>query len=390
MDGPAPYAAGWIPADGWFMTARTTMAALALLSLTACAPPDEGGGEGEGSAQQPVHEATLVEFVTLDTTTFVEQIELVGETGPLREATVASELPGRIVELELVEGERVEQGDRVLRVDTATAQAQVDQLRAELRQVESDLDRARRLVERGLGTDATVEQLETQVVVLDESIRQVEISTRQARTSAPISGIVVETFAEQGEYTSPGVPIARIIDVDTIVVTVGLPERDISFVEEGMSVDVLIEATGEHHTGTLAEIGVEANRLNRTFPLEVHLDNADGRLRSGMRARVILEKQRYDSVVLIPRDTILQAIGGDEVFVLDGESAGTRSVTLGPGRGGYSVVTDGLAAGDRLVVRGHRSLVNSEEVRPIDVGACCAEQYDTFMNGSPADADQPR
>lgn len=370
------------------MTARTMMAAMVLLSTTACTPPGDDAVE-EGSAQEAAHEPTLVEYVTLDTTTFVEQIELVGETGPLREAIVASELPGRIVELDLEEGERVEEGARVMRVDTATAQAQVDQLRAELRQVESDLDRAERLAERGLGTQATVEQLETQVTVLEESIRQVEISTRQARTSAPIGGIVVETFAEQGEYTSPGAPIARIIDVDTIVVTVGLPERDIGYVEEGMEVDVLIEATGERLVGTLAEIGVEANRLNRTFPLEVHLDNTSERLRSGMRARVVLQKERFDDVVLIPRGTVLQAIGGDEVFVLDGEQAATRAVTLGPGRGGYSVVTDGLSSGDRLVVRGHRSLVNGEEVNAIDEGSCCATQYDAYLNG-PSDAPSER
>ncbi len=348
---------------------------LAAVAAVACAPEagatiaESTDGSGDGALAR-----TLVETVTLESTDFVETIRLSGETAPVRHAWVAPELAGRIVRLELDEGDTVAAGQTVLRVDTALAAAERAQLDTRVEALGRDIDRAERLIERGLGTVAELEQLQTERRIVLQSIDQLDVNLRHARTAAPIDGVVVEKLAEVGEFASPGVPVARIVDLSTAVVRVGLPEREIAFVEEGMAVSVRIEATGEERSGVLAEIGIEAQPASRTFPLEIHLDNADGALRAGMRASASIPKRDLRGVIVIPRDAVLQGIDGQEVFVESAGVAELRRVEVGPGRGRFSVVSSGLAAGDELVVRGHRLLVQGEDVRTAPLGGCCATQ----------------
>lgn len=360
--------------------------ALLCVAFVACAPPSDDS-VGDGSGEPAEDERPIVEAVTLDTTSFDEFIELVGETSAIRAASVTPATPGRILSLDLTEGEPVEEGTTVLRVDASVDAAQVDQLRAQLRAIETDIERAERLVSRGIGTRAELETLEAQRDVLEQSVRQVRTGIGLSTTRAPISGIVVDTYAEPGEYASPGQPVARILDLDTIVVEVGLPERDIVHVHEGMDVDVHVLATDQWRRGTLERIGEEANRSNRRFPLEVHVDNTDSDLRAGMRARVVIPRASYDGVVVVPRDAVLQGLDGEEVFVVaTDDEAGTvaerRRLHTRADRAGYVLVHDGVSAGEQLIVRGHRGVVNAEPIRVIDSGACCDERFTRQVAGT--------
>lgn len=368
-------------------TAPLVFVAMTVVVFAACSSPEEAPPE-EAAAPEEVA-AALVETVTLERAPFREELQLTGETEPIRSAVLSSQIPGRIVALDVEEGERVEEGARVLRVDTATAVAQRAQLETQAAAIERDITRAEQLYERGIGTVHDIEQMQTNRDLVADQIDALDVSIYQGRMRSPIGGIVVEKLAEVGEYANPGVPLARIVDTSTIVVKVGLPEREIAHVHEGMEVAVTILATGEEYTGTLARIGVEAHPASRTFPLEIHIDNGSGTLRSGMRAQARLVKRDLSDALVIPRDAILQGIDGPEVLVDDGGVAGLRSVVLGPGRGGFVVIESGLDTGDVLVVRGHRLLVQGEAIRTVDLGTCCGAQLDRFLNGGPAALELP-
>jgi membrane fusion protein (multidrug efflux system) len=363
---------------------RSTVCLLPFLTLAfaACsdpAAPDNTDPAEASAAPARVVEPTLIETMVLVPAMFSESIELVGETEPLREANLSAEMPGRIVRMDVIEGQEVTAGQTVLRLDTSIQSASIGQIEAQLRQVEADIERNQRLVERGIGTASTVEQLETQRDVLQENIAQIRTGVRQGTTASPITGLVVDTMAEEGEYASPGQPLARIIDISSLIVRVGLPEREITYVAEGMPITVRIEATGEVLQGRLTRISAEANRSSRTFPLEITNDNASRRLRAGMRASVIISKREIAAALVVPRDAILQGISSPEAYVYDGSGVEVRELSLGPGRGGFVVVESGLTAGDAMVVRGHRGLVPGESVRANPLGECCAEQFAAFL-----------
>lgn len=370
------------------ISARLCFVLSAALFVLACgnSEPDAPEGAGAAPAAPAPHEPALVEVVTLETADFEERITLTGETAPIRTAVIASQIPGRIVALDVTEGEAVRAGAGVLRVDTAPSVAQRAQLTTQIAALERDIARAQLLVERGIGTLTEAERLATQRDLARDQLAALDVSISQGRMSAPISGIVTQKLAEVGEYANPGAPLARIVDVSTLVVWVGLPERELASVREGMPVDVSVTATGAHVVGTLHRIGVEGDVASRTFPLEIHIDNSDGALRAGMRCSVELDKRRFPSAVIIPRDAILQGIEGPEVLVHAAGVAERRQITVGPGRGSLTVVLDGLSAGDSLIVRGHRLLVPGEAIRVAELGNCCARQLGGYLDPAAGDA----
>jgi membrane fusion protein, multidrug efflux system len=374
-------------------------------------PPTASSSAGKPSGDKPADKPAektaeadarraLVETIKLEKVSLREVLRLQGETESLRAANLSPLLPGQLLYMPLEEGDEIiapdsltpaqvealrAQGkqvflttDVVLRTDVRGQRAQQQQLRAQREQARRDADRTRKLIEKGLGTDANLEQLVTQQQVMKASMDQLQVSIDQAEVKAPISGVVVDKFLEPMEMGSPGVPVVRLIDVSTIVVKVGLPERFIGLAREGMTLPVVIEATGEVYQASLKRIGVQANVKNRTFPLEFHIPNQDRSLRAGMRATVQLDKALLRDVIAIPRDAILPAIGGNEVMIAHDGVAVAKRVTLGAGFRDYIVVTDGLNANDALIVRGHRALVQGEPIEVTSGGVCCSDALASF------------
>ena len=351
----------------------TLICFFSVLVFVACKSPEESGGEGTGDGTGASAEV-FVETVTLNSTDFREVIELTGETEAIRMAGVSPQMPGQITHFEIEVGDEVTEGDTVLRVDTRAQRSQVGGLEVQVRQLEADIERTQRLIDQGLANEMTLEQLTTQRDALLEGINSIDVAVGLGRTRAPISGVVIETLAEEGEFGAPGFPVARIADMSTIVVRVGLPERDIRYVREGMAVDVNFEALDVNRPGIVHRIGLEANPGNRTFPVEVHVENTLRDLRIGLRATATLTKRELHEVVVIPRDVLIRAVDGQEVFVVEDGIARSRPVQLGPGRGRHVVALSGLAPGDQLVTRGQRGLLDGRPVTATATGDCCREQ----------------
>lgn len=237
------------------------LAACSLLVFTsACAP-----------AEEPVEEerddqGVLVEAVRLNATDFIEFIELIGVTEPIRAATLAPEVAGRIVRYNLEAGATVEEGDLLMQVDTSQQGAQSAQIQAQIDQLDRDIERTRRLLDRGLATQAELDQLQSQRDANYQSLRSVRIGVGNARLRAPFSGTIVSESAEIGEYANPGQAVGRLADISAIKVMVNVPEREISAVSEGATAFVDIPALNRTVAGEVQRVTTGPTRA--TAPLK--------------------------------------------------------------------------------------------------------------------------
>lgn len=349
---------------------------LSALTFVAC-------GSEEESAVEEVDAKPLasvpVETVKVESTSFVDQVVLRGTTRPVRRAEVSALMSGRIQGLKLVEGARVDEGDVAFQVDARTEKAQRNQERNRLRYLESELSRTRKLLKRGLSSEQDVKRLEQDVRSLRDGLHVRGSSLRDSVSRVPIQGVVDEVLLEPGEFVSMGQTVAKILDTSTLKIEVGLRERDIREVKEGREVRVRFEALDEVRTGRIVRIGQEADTRDRTFPMEVEVGNADGFLRAGMRANVVLSKGGQEAVTVIPRSAVLPGVLSQEVMVVEGGSARAKKVKLGRGAGPFVMVKEGLTAGDELVIRGHRTLLPGAKVEVVSQEACCAEPLRDFL-----------
>lgn len=338
------------------------IALLALLAAAGC-QPDESQATSEPGQER---ERARVEVSPLQTESFDSTAILTGTTEPNDIVRVAAEMPGRVLSVGFEEGEDIEKGTTMIRVDARTDRAMLGQYRVQKEQASRDVARTRDLFSRGLATQADVERAETALKMANASVRMAQTGVGKSSVSAPITGVIDTSHVEPGEYVNPGAPIATIVNYDLLLVRVPLPESMLLTARPGAEVKVDFPALKRSAKGKIRRVGVQANEGTRTFPMLIEVTNTDRTLRPGLRANVTLVTQRHPDAVLIPRDAIIEGLHERYVFVLDGDKAKRVVVTLGDGAGDKVQALTGLEAGDKLITVGHRELADGDAVNVLE------------------------
>lgn len=363
---------------------RTTLTLLALVPLLAT-----GCEKADGAANIEATAAlTTVEVVELETVDFHGESVLTGQTEASHTVTVSAEHPGRILSTNFEEGSEVIKGQWLARIDAQTDRTRIGQLQVALAQTKRDRDRTRSLLDKGLATPADLERIELAVQSSEYNLKMTRQGVGKATAQSPIDGTVDRVHLEAGEYAMPGAPIATIVDYATIIVRAGLPESDLPYAKDGLAVKVHLIALDTVVDGVIKRVGIEANPRNRTFPLQVEVDNADRTIRPGMRAEVVLPTVHVPNAVMVPRTAVMSKLDHREVAVLEDHTIARRAVEIGPGSGDLVLVTKGLSSGDKLVVVGQRLVSSGEKVRVTSTAKCCRQKF-KVQEAEPVEAPSP-
>lgn len=369
------------------------------LLLVACGePPADNAAAGEAKAAAKADDPVIripVEVDAVERRAFSRGITLAGTVEASRTAAVSAELGGRLLSLDADEGDHVEAGKTLARIDggsirvqLAQAEANVKLADAQLGLASTQLKRTRRLVKGKVLDESKLDQAlygERQARaakrVAEAGADVVRDQLRKAKLHAPISGTVVRRAAEPGELVSPGMPLLQIADFDTVKVVLDVPEQHIARVRVGSEVRLQVGAlagltdTNRRLVGAVSHVPMMAHGGSRTYPVEVSIPNPDGALRGGMLARASLTLETLEDVVVVPLDALVDEPGqgtrppATVVFVVDG--AGSEGIAkrvpvqTGASQGDEVVVTAGLQGGERLIVVGQRRVVDGDLVEVV-------------------------
>ncbi len=212
-------------------------------------------------------------------------MELYGQSRANREVALKAETVGTVSQIFVTEGARVKQGQTVCRQDLNARQAQVDQAKANLRAIETDLNAARTLAEKGFQSATRVTAFEAQLDGARAALKQAEIEADNINIRAPFSGIWERQDAQIGDYLSPGMSCGLLVDLSPLKVDAQLTETQIGRIAKGSSATIEL-ATGQTLTGKVAFIEAKADPATRTFRTEIQVPNSDYALKAGVTATV--------------------------------------------------------------------------------------------------------
>jgi len=351
---------------------RKLAGATLLLVVAACNGQAEGGTT-QGVGGEPAF-ARVINVVVQELTPapFIEEIGLTGTVEAARDVTVAAEESGVIRELLVPKGATVRQGQPIVRLDDRLLVPEVERARAEATLARQSWERRKRLYEEDqVGSELAYlearllsEQAAAQLAVLEERLSRKTLL-------APFSGILEDRYVEVGSMVAPGAPVVRIIDVNPVKVTAGVPERYATDVRPGSSVRVGFDVLeGQTFDGIIAFVGAAVNPRNRTFPVEFSIPNPGGMVKPEMVANVSLVRRVVEEALVVPQEAVVRVSDGYAVFVFREDAAGgvveSRSVTLGPSQRNQVVIASGLSAGDRIVVVGQTQVANGDRARVVE------------------------
>jgi RND family efflux transporter MFP subunit len=342
------------------------------LSAVGCGPST--GGADEGAPGEFVR-VINVETRTLQPERFVEEIRLTSVAMANQDVYLAAEESGVIREIYVDRGSRVAQGDSIVKIDDRVLAAQVAQARAAADLAAQTWERRRRLWEDDrVGSE--IAYLEARFQAQQSAASLAGLEERLARTviRAPFAGVLDERLVDVGAMVSPGTPVARLVDLDPIKVFAGVPERYASDIRVGEMATLEFEMLDSApRTARIRYVGATVNAENRTFLIEVSLPNPNGIVKPQMVANMAVTRTTVDDAIVVPQDALIRVESGYVVYVAVERNGATvaeaRDVLLGAARRNLVVIRDGVHAGERLIVVGHKEVEDGDRISVVGEGA---------------------
>ncbi len=319
-----------------------------------------GACEGESARSQVPEKAVGAVAVTVRTVepeTLEDVFVLPGETEAYQDVRLAADLNGLVEWIGPEEGDEVQAGDLLAKIDVSALKAALESAEASFRLADRRYERRKGLFERGVTAREELDQSMTERAQALSFLRQSRVEYERGFIRSPINGLVNRLYVDEGEYVDRGNPVADVVNVVKIKITVSVPERDISFLKVGQEAFVTVDALpGRSLVGTVEFVSFKADAVTRTFPVRVVLFNQGRDIRPGMIVRVAFLRRVIPGALVVPLAAVVDKGGERLVFVEKNGAAEARTVEIGVIRRDRVQITGGLFPGDRLIVTGQNSV----------------------------------
>lgn len=402
------------------MLKKVALGLMVSLMLIGCSQGDRqqarsGGGGGGGRPGQDGK--VVVDVAVAQPGQDANARTYTGSTAPVRQVSLRSQTEGQLVSLAVDVGDPVAAGQTLAQVDAALlqsavgqanaelaarqfevtqAQAQVadartlvEQARAEYQQAEADAARLQTLAAQGAISAQEAQQSQTTQRISLQALKSAEeqVRTRQqavatavqrveaqralleqgrsrlsnSTLTAPLAGVVLQRLVEPGDFLQAGQPVLELGNFSEVEVQIQVSDRDRTLFSLGQPVQVKLDAfPKETLTGRITRISPVADAASRLIPIEITLPNPEGKIGSGLLARVTVSASP-GTPILVPESALETGEASENtVFVVaaagEKPTVEPRTVRLGERANGRVEVLDGLKPGESYVIRSNQPL----------------------------------
>ncbi len=330
------------------------------LLLSAC-------GDDNKPASERKRQPHLVEVVPAQIQAVRTQLTTSGSLKARKNVRVYNEISARIVSLPHYPGDKIKQGDLLVKLDDSLIRAELDKAVAQKQQATSDFERLKKLGPGKLATADEITRAETslQIATAEEKLQRARLALTRIR--APFDGVVTARLVEPGDVVAMHSHILTVIDPDSLHLVVQLAERWMPFINSGDYVAVSINALGSQpHDGMIDRIYPGINETTRKGTLEISLEPQPFGAQPGQLATADFYTRSVDRLV-VPAHSLHHDAEGAYVFTLDDEDRASKAhIIKGEQYGDLIAVDSGLSANSRVVSRGFIGLRNDKQVEVIN------------------------
>jgi membrane fusion protein (multidrug efflux system) len=315
------------------------------------APAPAGPAPAAATGAPPpgvVVEASRVRIMKLP-----QSLNAVGSLRSDETVIVRPEVAGRIANFAFREGERVAEGQVLVRLDDSVQKADLDRARANLVLSRTKHERAIDLRNKGFVSTQALDELENSVKVAEADAELMTARVNKMTLRAPFAGTVGLRLASVGDYVKEGQDIVNLESLDPLKVDFRLPELALSQLQGGQMLQISLDALPDKtYDGKVFAINPLIDANGRAIVIRAQVPNRDGKLRPGMFARVRLFTSDIRDSVVIPEEALFPV--GDDKYVykvVEGK-AQRQKVGIGQRREGRVEIVNGLARDDVVVTAG--------------------------------------
>lgn len=306
-------------------------------------------------------------------------------TAPLEargEAMVVAKTSGVALQVLVEEGQPVRAGQTLVRLDAARSALSAAQSAAQVRKLEANYERSRRLAEQKLISANDIDQIRYDLENARAAWRRDSLEVAYANVTAPISGVIAERMIKPGNYVAANTPIFRIVDDSRLEAVLNVPERELATLRAGLPVTMEVDAMpGRRFTGVIDRVAPVVDAKSGTFRV-VAAFAGGGQLKPGMFGRISVDYDQRTNALTVPRAALLEDESDPAVFVVRQGKAMRVPVKLGYLDGEWAEIRGGLKDGDQVVTAGKVALRDGAQVQVLGQAAAAKPQVAANADGA--------
>jgi membrane fusion protein (multidrug efflux system) len=310
--------------------------------------------ENESSVQNSSAGTGLleVEAVELDFETVEDRIFSTGTIQANEVVELATEASGIITQIYFDEGSRVQEGDLLLKINDSELQAQRQRAQFRLNLAEQREERQARLLERGGISQDDYDATLNEVNVLKSELRLIDAQIQKTELKAPFTGMLGLKYASPGAYITPSSRIASLQEVNPVKIDFSVPERYISKIRPGISINFTVQGVDSTFTGEVYAVEPRVDTETRTLQIRALSENDGNLLYPGAFANIELILDQINDALMVPTISIIPELNAQKVFVSNNGAVEQRMVSTGIRTSEKVQIIDGLERGDVVLTTG--------------------------------------
>lgn len=292
-----------------------------------------------------------------------------GEVKFNQSVTLSAETTGEVKRLRIKAGQQVKAGQILLSFprkddNLAIENKQIEQTRITLAELKKNYERQKRLYEKGAVNRASVEELETQIKVTQNTIEQLRLGVDKVHTiRAPFSGTIVDVHIEKGQQLAYGTPLFTLAKSDKTEVEFFVIPKDFQTISVGKTVDII--AGQQMISGKISEKSTQVDPMRKAIKVVATFDHSAQQLLVGSTVELRLLKETLTNVLAIPEAMLVQQGQSYYVYTATAGKAVKQKIQIAQRIDLDVVVKQGLQAGDELITAGLNKLKNNTPIEII-------------------------
>lgn len=294
---------------------------------------------------------------------FKDNLSLSGSLEANEQIDVRSEISGIVESINFEEGQKVNKGQVLFRVNDIEMRAKYAQTESAQILASENERRAKLLLEKEA---ISQEEYDISKADLQSSIAELALTAAQlSKTTvrAPFSGTIGLREISTGTYVTPATQIAKLINTNQLKITFAIPEKYASHMKVGNTIFFTTSNSKEQYTAKIYAIEPEVELATRTLKMRAIAENPEGKLYPGTFANVILPLEVVNDALLVPTESLIPVQNGKKIFVLNNGSAKEILVETGARTDSLVRVVSGLFPGDTILTYGVMALKNGTPVK---------------------------
>ena len=317
---------------------------------------------------------TLVSKYVIQQTVFNTYIEAQANLKTRKNVIILPEFQGTLEKVLVREGQKVKKGQLLAEINDSGLNEQYEQMIIQADFAKENFERTQRLWDKNIGSEMQYLKSKTDYEASKKIVEQMKDRLSKTKIYAPFSGEIDEIISNVGSNLIPGVSqILRLVNLDRIFAESFVSEKYISFINEGTEAIVKIPLLNMEIESSVNQTGNFINPSNRTFRIEVPMENFDNRIKQNLDAKIKINIYKKNDAIVIPLRIVREdALGKNFVYVMNEDNkegvylTSKRFITLGNKSEDKVEVIEGLNLGDIVVLEGAYSVEDSQRVKLID------------------------